>query len=131
MAASQRGRRNRPPGFQGLDDLLIFLIVYPYIGIGLTFLLFKATEKAIVFFLAPFVYVGLSIIAPVDPTAPSPQSPEFFSLAGLWFYWTHILAITLVYWVYSKRKQSWLFLMAPIVGWLAPFISLVFILVWR
>lgn len=116
-----------PPGLQGLDELLILLIVYPFLGLGLTYLLFKASGKAWVFFLAPLFYVGLSIIAPVDPTATQPQTPAFFSLAGVWFYWTHIVAVAVVYLAFARTNKSWLFLLAPMLGWTIQIISLVFI----
>jgi hypothetical protein len=117
-----------PPGLEGLDELLILLTVYPFLGVGLSFLIFKATGKAWVFFLAPFFFVGLSVVAPVDPTSTQPQSPAFFSLAGVWFYWTHIFAIAGVYAIFRKTKRSWVFFLAPIVGWIIQFISLLFIL---
>ena len=117
-----------PPGLQGLGDALILLTIYPFLGVGLSFLIFKATGKAWVFFLAPFFFVALTVIAPVDPTSTPPQSPAFFSLAGVWFYWTHIFAIAVMYAIFRKTKKSWLFLLAPIVGWIMQFLSLVFIL---
>lgn len=120
-----------PLGLQGLDELLILLTIYPFLGVGLSFLIFKATGKAWVFFFAPFFFVGLSVIAPVDPTSTPPQSPAFFSLAGLWFYWTHIFAIAIVYSIFNKVKKGWLFFLAPVVAWIIQFISLVFIVAWH
>jgi hypothetical protein len=117
-----------PPGLDGLDELLILLTIYPFLAVGLSFLIFKATGKAWVFFLAPFFFVGLSMIVLVDPAATPPQSPALLSLAGLWFYWTHFFAIAIVYFFFRRTKKSWLFFLAPIVGWIIQFISLVFIL---
>lgn len=116
-----------PPGLEGLDEALILLTIYPFLAVGLSFLIFKATGKAWVIFLAPFFHLTLSIIAQVDPTATQPQTPAFFSLAGAWFYWTHIVAIAVVYLVFTRTNKSWLFFLAPILGWTIQFISLVII----
>ena len=117
-----------PPGLEGLDDLFVLLTVYPFLGVGLSFLIFKATGKAWVFFLAPFFFAGLSFIGPIDLTDTPPEPPSFFILAGLWAYGTHLVAIAVVYSIFKRKKKSWVFFLAPIVGWIIQFMSLVFIL---
>lgn len=52
-----------PPGLEGLPEMLFLLTIYPFLGVGLSFLIFKATGKAWVFFLAPFFFARLSVIS--------------------------------------------------------------------
>jgi len=47
-----------PAGLQGLTEVLVQIVIYPFIGVALAFLVFKATNKAWVFFLIPFFYWG-------------------------------------------------------------------------
>ena len=117
-----------PPGLEGLDELFILLAIYPFLGVGLSFLIFKATGKAWVFFLAPFFLAALSVIGPTEFTLTSAPSPAFFILFGVWAFGPHILAIAIVYSIFSRTRKSWLFFLAPIVGWIIQFISLLFIL---
>jgi hypothetical protein len=104
--------------FPHLGELLMQLTIYPFIGVALSFLIFKATGKAWVFFFAPLFYFSLSTIAPIDPTFTPANSPNLFSLAGAWFYLTHVVGIAIVYPIYSETKNTRYFFFAPIVGWI-------------
>ena len=117
-----------PVGLQGVGDLRMQLTIYPCVAIGLSFLIFKITGKAWVFFLTPLIIMGLGSIAPIDPTSTSLDLPAFFSWAGAWFYWTHTLAIAIVYSIFNKTKKAWVFLLAPIIGWAIQIGSFVIIL---
>ena len=99
-----------PLGMEGIDELLLHLTIYPLVGVGFSFLLFKATGKAWFFFLAPFFYWWLSTIAPFDPTFPA-------GLAGAWLYLTHILAFAIIYPIFIKTEKVWPFFFAPFIGW--------------
>ena len=117
-----------PPGLEGLDEMLVVLAIYPFLTIGLSFLVFKATGKAWVFFLAPFFMAGLSVFGSAELTPELAPSPAFFIKFGVWAYGAHMLAVAIVYAIFSRTKRSWLFFLAPIVAWMIQFISLLFIL---
>jgi hypothetical protein len=100
-----------------LDELLWQLTIYPYVGVGFSYLIFGITRKAWVFFLAPILYWGLSSIAPLDPTFVAPDSPTLLSAAGAWFYWTHVFTIATAYVIFGKTKKVWIFFLAPVAAW--------------
>lgn len=117
-----------PPGLEGLDEMFVVLAIFPFLAIGLSFLIFKATGKAWVFFFAPFFMAGLSAIGPANLTPEFAPSPAFFLKFGAWAYGAHLLAVTIIFSVFSRTKRLWLFFLAPILGWIIQFISLLFIL---
>ena len=117
-----------PPGMQALGDAVLMLSIFPFIGVGLAFLFFKATGKAWMFFLAPFFFMGLVYIDPLGTPGTSSDSPGFFSAIGAWLYWTHIVAIAVAYRIFTLSKKTWVFFLAPIIGWIMQFICLVFII---
>ena len=116
-----------PPGLDGVVEAFIVLAIYPFLTIGLSFLIYKATGKAWVFFLAPFFMVGLSVIGPIELTDRTAPSPVLLIQFGVWAFGAHLLAVAIVYSIFRRTKRSWLFFLAPIVGWLIQFISLFFI----
>jgi len=120
-----------PPGMQGLPAALLMISIYPFVGIALSFVLFKITGKALVFFLAPLFYTGLIYVTPIDPSSPDSGAPGFFSAAGAWLYWTHILAIAVTYRMYSKNRKVWLFWLSPLIGWVIQVVSLIALLIWH
>lgn len=117
-----------PPGLEGLDEMFIVVAVFPFLAIGLSFLIFKVTGKAWVFFLAPFFMAGLAIFGPTGLTPELASPPGLFIKFGAWAYGAHLLAVAIVYYLFGRTKKLWLFLLAPIVGWIIQFISLLFIL---
>jgi hypothetical protein len=64
-----------PVGLQGLPEVLLQISIYPFIGIALSFLVFKVTNKAWVFFFAPFFYWGMSTLVPIVPMPAFEDSP--------------------------------------------------------
>jgi len=117
-----------PPGLEGLDELFVVVVIFPFLAIGLSFLIFNVTGKAWVFYLAPFFMAGLSTIGPAELTPEFAPSPAFFVKFGIWLYGAHMLAISMVHYAFRRTKKLWLFLLAPIVAWFIQFISLLFIL---
>jgi len=117
-----------PPGLEGLDEMFIVVAAFPVLAIGLSFLIFKVTGKAWVFFLAPFFMAGLTTFGPTELTPELASPPDLFIKFGVWAYGAHLLAVAIVYYFFSRTKKLWLFLLAPIVGWIIQFISLLFIL---
>jgi hypothetical protein len=111
----------------GLVEMFVVLTIFPFIAIGLSFLIFKATGKAWVFFLAPFIMAGLSVIALAELTSKSAPSPAEFIPFGAWIYGAHLFAVAIVYPFFKRTKKRWLFFLAPIVGWIIQFTSLLFI----
>ena len=116
-----------PPGMDGLVEMFVVVAILPFLAIGLSFLIFKATGKAWVFFLAPFFMAGLSVIGLAELTSKSVPSPTEFIQFGAWVYGAHMLAVAIVYPIFRRTKKRWLFFLAPIVGWVIQFISLMFI----
>jgi hypothetical protein len=117
-----------PAGFQGLNEVFLQITLYPFIGVALAFLVFKATNKAWAFFLIPFFYLGLSYLAPKFP-APTPEDlPELFASVVAWLYLPVILASAIGYGIYSRTKKAWIFLVVPVLGWILQFLSLIFII---
>ena len=116
-----------PAGLHGLTEVLLQIAIYPFIGVALAFLVFKATNKAWAFVLIPFFYWGLSSLAPIVP-APTPEdSPALFSSVDTWLYLPHILATAIGYSIYSRTKKVWIFVAVPVLGWILQFVSLMFI----
>lgn len=117
-----------PPGLEGLDEMIVVLAVFPFIAIGLSFFIFRITGKAWAYFLAPFFMAGLAAIGPAEITPDSAHSPDFFIKFAIWAYGAHLLAVAIIYYIFRWTKRSWLFFLAPIVGWIIQFVSLLFIL---
>lgn len=110
---------------RGIGVLLMQITIYPVIGVFLAYLMFNISGKAWVFFLAPVIYWGLSIFAPIDPTFTPEDSPPVFSAAGAWFYWTHVVAIAIVFHWFRRKKKAWLFFLAPVIGWCIQLLGVV------
>ena len=116
---------------QGLLAAILMITIYPFVGIAFSFFLFKITGRALVFFLAPLFYTGLVYLTPIDSTSSASDAPEFFSAAGAWLYWTHILAIAVTYRMYSKNRKVWFFWLSPLIGWAIQIVSLLFLVSWH
>jgi len=118
-----------PVGLQGLPEVLLQITIYPFIGVALAFLVFKATNKAWVFLLIPLFYWGLSSLVPIVP--PFERTPEdslvFYSSVVAWLYLPNILATAIGYMIYSRIKRIWIFVLVPVLGWALQFVSLVFL----
>lgn len=106
------------------DEILIVLLLYPFIAMGFSYLLFRTIGKAWVFFLSPFFYMGLTMIASYDAADPS-SPPAIFSLLGAWLYWTHMLSIAIIFWVFRKLNRAWMFFLAPILNLVVQYLILV------
>ena len=117
-----------PPGLKALREVLLQIAIYPFIGVALAFLVFKATNKAWVFVLIPFFYWGLSTLAPIVPAPTTEDSPVIFYSVVAWLYLPLILATAIGYWIYSRTKRVWIFILVPVLGWLLQFVGLVFII---
>ena len=119
-----------PPGLKSLAQVLLQISIYPFIGVALAFLVFKATKKVWVFVLIPFFYCGLSTLAPIVPApAPTPEESQalYYSVVA-WLYLPLILATAIGYWIHSRTKRVWIFVLVPVLGWLLQFVGLVFII---
>jgi len=119
-----------PVGLKGLAEVLLQITIYPFVGVALAFLFFKATNKAWTLFLIPFFYWGLSTLAPiVPPLEPVPEDPPFLYISLIaWLYLPLILATVIGYRFYSRTKKVWVFVLIPVLGWFLQFVSFVFIL---
>ena len=118
-----------PAGLQGLTEVLLQITIYPFIGVALAFLFYKATNKAWVFLLIPLFYLGLSYLTPIiPPMEPAPEDPPFLYISVIaWLYLPLILATAIGYGIYSRTKGVWIFVLVPVLGWILQFVGLVFI----
>ena len=113
-----------PPGLQALPHALVMLTVFPYAGLVLSYLLFRAFGRAWMFFLAPFFYVGISFLIPFDPSSAEEPAPPLFSAPGAWFYWPHFVGVAAAYFGYRKYGKAAFFFLAPVLAWAIQIVSL-------
>lgn len=120
---------NPPAGLQGLFEVLLEIIIYPYIGVALAFLVYNAFKKLWAFALMPVFYWGVSSLAPIAPPLGPllEDSLVLYSSVVAWLYIPPILATVIGYWIYSRTRRVWFFVLVPVFGWILQLIGLVFI----